>query len=219
METELKLNPELKPERGNIILSGFMGCGKTTIGRRLASAMHMKFVDMDLYIEKKMGMTVSEIFAQHGEAYFRALETETVKELAKEKHYVVATGGGTLMQPVNVEEFHRGGGEIYFLEVPLKALQERLKNDTRRPLLQTPDRNAVIERLLTERTPKYLASADMVVEAGAPTVVVVQRICALRGVEPAKKSRVIEGKEPKKPRRRNRRRGKRGGAAEIQENS
>lgn len=76
-------------------------------------------------------------------------------------------------------------------------MQERLKNDKRRPLLQTPDRRAVIERLLNERRPKYLASADVVVDAGAPTVVVVERICALRGepIEKAKrKSREIPPK-------------------------
>ena len=64
--------------------------------------------------------------------------------------------------------------DSYYLDVPLAALQERLKNDKRRPLLQTPDRRAVIERLLNERRPKYLASADVVVDAGAPTVVVVE---------------------------------------------
>ena len=168
---------------GNIVLSGFMGCGKTTVGRRLAAALNMKFVDMDLYIEKKTGMTVREIFAAYGEPHFRALETETVRELSRSTDYVIATGGGTLMQPQNVEEFHKGGGTIYYLDVPLAALQERLKNDKRRPLLQTPDRRAVIERLLGERRPQYLASADVVVDAGAPTIVVVQRICALRGVE------------------------------------
>lgn len=172
-----------KTANGNIVLSGFMGCGKTTVGRRLAAALGMKFVDMDLYIEKKIGKTVREIFDEYGEAYFRALETETVRELSESKDYVIATGGGTLMQPQNVEEFHRGGGTIYYLDVPLAALQERLKNDRRRPLLQTPDRRAVIERLLNERKPKYLASADIVVDAGAPTVVVVERICALRGVK------------------------------------
>lgn len=207
METEL----ERKNKQGNIVLSGFMGSGKTTIGRRLASALHMKFVDMDLYIEKKTGMTVSEIFAQHGEAYFRQLETETVRELAQEKHYVIATGGGTLMQPVNVEAFHKGGGEILYLDVPLRALQERLKNDKRRPLLQTEDRNAVIEKLLNERKPKYLAAADVVVDAGAPTVVVVKRICALRGVEPEQKMPRAEGTQPEQPPKRNRKRGKRGG--------
>ena len=135
---------------GNIVLSGFMGSGKTTVGRRLAAALDMQFVDMDLYIEKKTGMTVKEIFAEYGELHFRALETETVKELAQSNHFVIATGGGTLMQPQNVEGFHQGGGTIYYLDVPLAALQERLKNDKRRPLLQTPDRRAVIERLLSE---------------------------------------------------------------------
>lgn len=197
--------------RGNIVLSGFMGSGKTTIGRQLAAALRMKFVDMDLYIEEKTGKTVKDIFAESGEAYFRALETETVRELSKSENYVIATGGGTLMQPVNVEEFHKGGGTIYYLDVPLAALQERLKNDKRRPLLQTPDRNAVIERLLTERKPKYLASADVVVDAGAPTVVVVQRICALRGVEPAAKSTDTE----KKTGTRRHRRKKRGNTASI----
>lgn len=172
-----------KEQQGNIILSGFMGCGKSTIGRQMAAALHMKFIDMDLYIEKKTGKTVKEIFAQDGEARFRALETETVRELAQSRNYVIATGGGTLMQAVNVEEFHKGGGTIYYLDVPLAALQERLKNDKRRPLLQTPDRRAVIEKLLSERRPKYLSCADVVVDAGAPCIVVVRRLCALRGVE------------------------------------
>lgn len=205
---------ETKSTGGNIVLSGFMGCGKTTIGRRLASALGMKFVDMDLYIEKKTGMTVREIFAEYGEAHFRALETETVRELAQSADYVVATGGGTLMRQENVEGFHRGGGTIYYLDVPLAALQERLKNDKRRPLLQTPDRRAVIERLLNERRPQYLASADVIVDAGAPAIVVVERICALRGA-------AIPGKaaeRPKKPKRRRRRRRKRG-AAPQQENT
>ncbi len=173
---------------GNIVLSGFMGSGKTTVGRRLAAALDMQFVDMDLYIEKKTGMTVKEIFAEYGELHFRALETETVKELAQSNHFVIATGGGTLMQPQNVEGFHQGGGTIYYLDVPLAALQERLKNDKRRPLLQTPDRRAVIERLLNERRPKYLASADVIVDAGAPTVVVVERICAKSREIPPKRN-------------------------------
>lgn len=181
----MKKETEKKPQtQGNIVLSGFMGSGKSTVGRRLAAALGMKFIDMDRYIEKKTGKTVSEIFAEFGEAHFRALETETARTLSRERHYVVATGGGTLMREENVKAFHEGGGRIYYLDVPLRALQERLKNDKRRPLLQTENRNAVIEKLLDERRPKYLNSADVVVDAGAPTVVVVRRICALRGVEP-----------------------------------
>ena len=189
---------------GNIVLSGFMGSGKTTVGRRLAAALDMQFVDMDLYIEKKTGMTVKEIFAEYGELHFRALETETVKELARSNHFVIATGGGTLMQPQNVEGFHQGGGTIYYLDVPLAALQERLKNDKRRP--------------------KYLASADVVVDAGAPTVVVVERICALRGepIEKAKRKKpgnISEKEQPQKKRCRRRRRKKGTSPGTPQENS
>ena len=82
--------------------------------------------------------------------------------------------------------------------MPLAALQERLKNDKRRPLLQVPDRRAVIERLLNERRPQYLASADVVVDAGAPTVVVVRRLCALRGVELPKRTAPPQQSGPEK---------------------
>ncbi len=184
-----------KPQKqGNIVLSGFMGSGKSTVGRRLAAALNMKFIDMDRYIEKKTGKTVSEIFSECGEMHFRALETETARTLSRERHYVIATGGGTLMREENVKAFHEGGGRIYYLDVPLRALQERLKNDKRRPLLQTEDRNAVIEKLLNERRPKYLNSADVVVDAGAPIVVVVRRICALRGIEPDETALALSGR-------------------------
>ena len=204
--------------RGNIVLSGFMGCGKSTIGRRLAAALGMKFVDMDRYIEEKAGLKVREIFEQYGEAHFRALETETVRALAAGEDCVVATGGGTLMRPENVEAFHAGGGTIYFLDVPLAALQERLKNDKRRPLLQVPDRRAVIERLLNERRPQYLKSANVVVDAGAPTVVVVRRLCALRGVELPKRTAPPQQSGPEKEKRRRKRR-RRKRPAPPQENS
>lgn len=113
---------------GNIVLSGFMGSGKTTVGRRLAAALDMQFVDMDLYIEKKTGMTVKEIFAEYGELHFRALETETVKELAQSNHFVIATGRRHADAAAERRGFHQGGGTIYYLDVPLAALQERLKN-------------------------------------------------------------------------------------------
>lgn len=209
---------------GNIVLSGFMGSGKTTVGRRLAAALDMQFVDMDLYIEKKTGMTVKEIFAEYGELHFRALETETVKELAQSNHFVIATGGGTLMQPQNVEASIKAAVPSIISTYRWPPLQERLKNDKRRPLLQTPDRRAVIERLLNERRPKYLASADVVVDAGAPTVVVVERICALRGepIEKAKRKKpgnTSEKERPQKKRFRRRRRKKGTSPGTPQENS
>ena len=92
-------------------------------------------------------MTVSEIFAQEGEAGFRARETQAAEEVASMQGMVIASGGGTVLSPQNVEAFHRHGAKILFLDVPVAALQERLKNDKRRPLLQVPDRRRVIAEL------------------------------------------------------------------------
>ncbi len=161
-----------------IVLCGFMGCGKSNIGRRLARRLGCAFVDMDRYIEDREGMTVTEIFAQKGEQYFRDTETAVISEIMEQEPVIVACGGGTVMNPKNVEAFHEGGGTVCFLKVPVPALQERLKTDWRRPLLQRPDRREFIAKLHEERLPKYLAAADKVIDAGAPPVVVADRIMA-----------------------------------------
>ena len=164
---------------GNIILCGFMGSGKTSIGRRVAKKLGKRFCDLDQYIEKKLGRSVSQIFEQAGEAGFRREETEAVREIANRKDYILACGGGTVLFPQNVELLHRGGGTILYLDVPLAALQERLKNDRKRPLLQVPDRRAVIAELYEKRCPQYRRAADMAVDAGAPACVVAARIAKL----------------------------------------
>lgn len=153
-----------------------MGCGKTSIGWRLAKLMNSPFVDMDKYIEEKEHRTVSELFSERGEAAFRACEREAARELMQMDRVIVASGGGTVMDPENVKAFHEGGGVICFLDVPLAALQERLKRDRRRPLLQRPDRREFIERLYGERYPKYKDAADMVIDAGAPAVWVAKQM-------------------------------------------
>lgn len=165
--------------RGNIVLCGFMGCGKTSVGRRAAELMDRELCDLDSYIEKKAGMTVSEIFAKYGEAGFRQREREAVGEVAGTPGLIIASGGGTVLSGANVEAFHRAGGLIVFLDAPLAALQERLKNDTRRPLLQVPDRRRVIEELFNKRIPLYRAAADVTVDAGAPPVTVAKRVARL----------------------------------------
>ena len=151
------------PLSGNIVLCGFMGCGKTSVGKRAAKLLGRQFCDLDSYIERKAGMTVSEIFAQEGEAGFRARETQAAEEVASMQGMVIASGGGTVL----------------FLDVPVAALQERLKNDTRRPLLQVPDRRRVIAELHEKRAPLYRAAADIVVDGGAPAIVVAKRVAQL----------------------------------------
>lgn len=164
---------------GNIVLCGFMGCGKTSVGRRVARLLDRELCDLDQYIEKKEGMSITEIFARYGEGGFREREAQAVGEVSRKEGMVIASGGGTVLFPYNVELFHQGGGTVLFLDVPLAALQERLKNDKRRPLLQKPNRRQVIEALYQERCPKYRAAADITIDAGAPPMVVARRIAAL----------------------------------------
>lgn len=161
----------------NIVLCGFMGCGKTSIGKKLARKLNMEFCDIDRYIEKQEKMKVQEIFAKRGEPAFRALETGAVRAVAKKRNTVVACGGGTVLNKANSDIFRQCGDTVLFLDVPLAALQERLKNDKKRPLLQVPDRQEVIRNLYNERISSYKKASDMIVPAGAPTVTVVNRIC------------------------------------------
>ena len=159
-----------------IVLCGFMGCGKSCIGWRLSKILNWEFADVDSYIENKTAMTVSEIFAQRGEVEFRKMETEAVGELLQKENIIIASGGGLVMNPVNVDLIHKLGGVILFLDVPLAALQERLKNDKKRPLLQKPNRREVIEELFNQRYEKYLNASDVRVHAGAPAIWLARRL-------------------------------------------
>lgn len=160
----------------NIILCGFMGCGKSSVGKRTAKMIDRGFCDMDRFIEQKSGMRVKEIFEKLGEPAFRKMERDAAIEMGKRGGLIIASGGGTVLDPRNVDAFHEAGGVILLLDVPLAALQERLKGDKRRPLLQTPNRRETINQLFHQRMPLYQAAADDVIPAGAPTVVVAERI-------------------------------------------
>lgn len=170
-------------EQRNLILCGFMGCGKSSVGWRAARLLEREFCDLDRYIEEKEGLTVSEIFAQYGEGGFREREAQAVREMAARPGLIIASGGGTVLREENVRILHEGGGIIIFLDAPLAALQERLKNDKRRPLLQVPNRREVIAQLHAEREPLYRAAADVVVDAGAPPVTVARRVARLEWEE------------------------------------
>ncbi len=150
--------------RKNIILCGFMGCGKSTIGTLLGKKMGMAVVDLDTYIEKKENKTVSAIFADSGEAYFRQCEREAAAELAQKNGIIIAAGGGTLTFPENVKVL-KSSGTIILLDVPVEVVARRLEHDTTRPLLNRPDKDQAMRELYEKRMPLYRAAADLIVDA------------------------------------------------------
>lgn len=146
----------------NIVLCGFMGCGKSTVGRNIARKTGKKFVDMDSYIEDKAGLTVSEIFDKFGEDGFRDMEHNACKELSQLKGLIIASGGGAFTFERNVSVF-KGKDIIVLLDVPLSVIKYRLRNDKVRPLLQRPDKDQAMQELYEKRLPIYKNAADIIV--------------------------------------------------------
>lgn len=147
----------------NLILCGFMGCGKTTVGENLRKKSGMNLIDTDTYIEKTQGMTISEIFEKYGEDYFRDLEHKACKELSEKKGVIISTGGGALTFQRNVDVL-KNTGTVVLIDVPLEVLKERLKNDTTRPLLQRPDKDEAMKTLYEKRMPLYKSAADIIID-------------------------------------------------------
>lgn len=145
----------------HIILIGFMGSGKSTYGKLIANKLGYSFVDTDSFIERKEGRSISDIFADDGEDYFRSLETEVLKELMQvQKPQVLSLGGGTPLRQCNREIMKEG--YTIFLKITADEAYRRLKDDSERPLLKVQDPKARIEELLLERNPLYEAAADYV---------------------------------------------------------
>lgn len=144
----------------NIILCGFMGSGKTTVGKRLAQLAGMAFADMDADITEQAGMTVEEIFELYGEAAFRRMERESCVRLAARQNLVVAAGGGALLFPENREAL-AATGTIVWLDLPPETVIERLAGDTTRPLLRGNDPEQKIRELYALRRPLYEAAAQI----------------------------------------------------------
>lgn len=151
-------------KKKNIILCGFMGSGKSTIGKQLSERLGMRFIDTDTYIEQKEGMSISKIFSEKGEEYFRNLELEVCKELSGLKATVISTGGGTLLKDENVKAIKKNG-VVFLLNVSSNTVLTRLKNDSTRPLLQREDKEKAVKMMLSQRIPLYNRAADYVIDA------------------------------------------------------
>lgn len=133
----------------SIYLCGFMGCGKTHIGRKLSKNLKMPFIDLDSYIVEKENRSIPEIFEQSGEPYFRKLEAECLKEL--EEGYIVATGGGTLING-DTAKFANAHGITVFLDARFPVCYGRIKNDKNRPLVVNNTREQLYEIFIKRRS-------------------------------------------------------------------
>ena len=138
----------------NIVLTGFMGTGKTAVGRHLANELHVPFVDVDLMIARRANKSIQQIFISQGEAAFRELETSVLSEVAGQNKTVIATGGGALLDPKNREILQKNG-ILICLTAKMGTLLERLKDDMTRPLLSGENLENKIERLMKERQDIY----------------------------------------------------------------
>src|SRR5580693_9363532 len=150
--------------RRSVVLIGMMGVGKSSIGRRLAARLAIRFVDADTEIEKAAGMSISDIFARHGEADFRSGEARVIARLLEGGPQVLATGGGAVMNPDTRAAIKAKGVSIWLsaeFEVLMRRINKR-KND--RPMLQTADPEATLRELLVVREPVY-AQADLTVQS------------------------------------------------------
>jgi shikimate kinase len=162
----------------SIILVGMMGSGKSSIGRRVAVAMDLPFVDADAEIEAAAGMTIEEIFRDHGEPYFREGEERVIRRILQKGPQIVSTGGGAVISAQTRAAIAQSGVSIW-LDAPVDLLLQRVSRRDNRPLLKTDDPRAVLERLLSERG-MYYAEADLRYESrDAPHETVVEEILAL----------------------------------------
>jgi shikimate kinase len=152
----------------NIVLIGFMGSGKTSVGREIARRLGWEFVDTDELVETTAGRTIPDIFAKEGEPTFRRIESKVVQEVASREHAIIATGGGVVLRPENVAAL-RANGVLVLLDASPETLFERIRGETHRPLLQVADPVGRIRELLAQRQPFY-AQADVVVDTTGRTV-------------------------------------------------
>ena len=147
----------------SIALIGFMGTGKTVVGKALAKKLNRKFVELDSLIEQKAGKTIPQIFQEDGEIAFRELEIEVTKEVAERKNVVIACGGGVVLNKINIDRLRKESLIVYLTASP-KVILERTSNDAEeRPLLKA-NPLLTIQQLLKFRKPFYERAADIKID-------------------------------------------------------
>jgi len=166
--------------KNNIVLCGFMGCGKTTVGRIVARTLGRRFIDSDNYIENKFQMKISQIFEKYGETHFRESEHDAILELSKLNEIVIATGGGVVLNSDNVKAL-KTTGYIFYIEITSQIVLERLKNDTSRPLLMKDDKEKAIAGIMEKRSPIYSSAADFKIDGSLSPKCISNQIISIAG--------------------------------------
>ena len=147
----------------NIVLIGYRGTGKSTVGRLLAARLGRELVSTDAEIVKRVQCTIPELVAQQGWDYFRDLESDICQELSSRDHLIIDTGGGAILRPQNIEAFKKNG-TAFWLTASVETIVKRIGSDNQRPsLTRTKSFVDEIQDVLQERMPKYQAAADHVI--------------------------------------------------------
>lgn len=152
-----------------ISLVGMPGSGKSTVGRHLARHLQVRFFDSDVEVERRIGMPIRVFFEAEGEARFREIEQEALRDLLNGEAAVIATGGGAVLREVNREALRHQSTVIY-LRSTAEELFRRLRHDTHRPLLQVSDPLRKLRDLFAQRDPLYRRTAHFIIETGRPSV-------------------------------------------------
>jgi shikimate kinase len=165
---------------GNIVLFGFMGTGKSAVARRLGEILDRPVIEMDELIEEREGMTISRIFAERGEDYFRKRERELVRELAAGRGKIVATGGGVVLDPANIRDLSREGLAVCLTARP-EVILNRVAGESHRPLLERADRLETIEKMLKSRKSCYEKIPHRIDTSGLSVEEVAARVLGILG--------------------------------------
>lgn len=159
----------MEKKRETIFLIGFMGAGKSTVARELERRLGARRVEMDAAIAECEGMPISEIFEKYGESYFRDAETKLLRELASEEGIIVSCGGGAVLREENAA-LMKECGRIVLLQARPETIYARVKNSTERPILNGNMNVEYIRGLMEQRSGRYLAVADLIVETDEKSV-------------------------------------------------
>ena len=143
--------------RGNIVLVGFMGTGKSTVAKKISGDLKMEYVDTDSLIESKEGRSINDIFSENGEDYFRTVEREVIKEVSAKTGCVIDAGGGVVLNANNMRDL-KSGGIIFCLTATAGSIYERTRGHGHRPLLNVEDPVGRINELLKKREKFYMAA-------------------------------------------------------------